>query len=83
MTSFSLELLLAAILDGGRGTEQPVPVIPLSTVHLGDIINFKHGKSRVCKGSVFDFFKVLSLTDAKYVLQISLKIEPRLKINIF
>ena len=49
---------------------------------LGDT-NFKHEKSRVCKGSVLDFCKFLSLTDAKNGLQISLKVEPRLKENIF
>jgi len=46
--------------------------------------NFKHTKSRLCKGSFFDFLKFVSFTTAKsLVLQISLKNEFRLKWNIY
>ena len=42
--------------------------------------NFKHEKSRVCKGSFFDFFKFMSFTAAKkLVLQISLENKLRIK----
>ena len=42
--------------------------------------NFKHEKSRVCKGRFFDFFKFMSFTAAKkLVLQISLENELRIK----
>jgi len=42
--------------------------------------NFKYEKSRVCKGSFFDFFKFMSFAAAKkLVLQISLENELRIE----